>query len=80
MFMKPEIAETKGIWEIGISFADDFPSSLEINTIDFDSFFDGANGMDGVTELSTNISFSSILDFLEISSLSSSVRVFFKFV
>ena len=77
MFIKPEIAETKGIWEIGISFADDFPSSLEINTIDFDSFFDGANGIDGVTELSTNISFSSILDFLEISSLSSSVRVFF---
>ena len=78
MFIKPEIAETKGIWEIGISFTDDFPSSLEINTIDFDSFFDGANGIDGVTELSTNISFSLILDFLEISSLSSSVRVFFQ--
>ena len=80
MFMKPEIEETTGISEIGISLAEDFPSSLEIKTIDFDSFFEGANGMEGVTELSTNISFSSILDFFEISSRSSSVLVFFKFV
>ena len=48
--MKPEIAETTGISEIGISLAEDFPSSLEIKTIDFDSFFEGANGMEGVTE------------------------------
>jgi len=51
MFIKPEIAETTGISEIGISFADDFPPSLVIKTIDFDSFFDGASGIDGVTEL-----------------------------
>ena len=38
MFIKPEMAETTGISEIGISFAEDFPPSLEINTIDFDSF------------------------------------------
>ena len=38
MFIKPEMAETTGISEIGISFADDFPPSLEIKTIDFDSF------------------------------------------
>jgi len=38
-----------------MSFAEDFPSSLEIRTIDFDSFFDGASGIDGVAELSTNI-------------------------
>ena len=78
--MNPEIAETTGISEIGISFADDFPFSEEIKIIDFDSFFDGARGIEGVTELSTKISFSSILDFLESSILSSSVRVFFKFV
>jgi len=46
MFIKPEIAETTGIWEIGMSFAEDFPSSLEIRTIDFDSFFDGASGIE----------------------------------
>ena len=56
--MNPDMAETTGISEIGISFADDFPPSLEIKTIDFDSFFDGASGIDGVTELSTKISFS----------------------
>ncbi len=58
MFIKPEIAETTGISEIGISFADNFPPSLEIKTIDFDSFFDGARGIDGVTEQSTKTSFS----------------------
>ena len=60
MFIKPEIAETTGIWEIGMSFAEDFPSSLEIRTIDFDSFFDGASGIDGVAELSILIIFSQL--------------------
>jgi len=76
--MNPEIAETTGISEIGISFAEDFPFSFVIKIIDFDSFFDGARGIDGVTELSTKISFSSTLDFLEMEVLSSSVRVFFQ--
>ena len=58
------MAETTGISEMGISFADDFPFSLLIRIIDFDSFFDGASGIDGVTELSTKISFSWTLDFL----------------
>lgn len=78
--MNPEIAETTGISEMGISFAEDFAPSLVIKMIDFDSFFDGASGIEGVTELSTKISFSSTLDFLEISILSSFVLVFFKFV
>lgn len=46
--MNPEIAETTGISEIGISFAEDFVPSLVIKMIDFDSFFDGASGIDGV--------------------------------
>ena len=79
MFIKPEMAETTGISEIGSSFADILPFSVEINVIDFDSFFDGANGIEGVTELSTNISFSSTCDFLEISKRNSSVLVFFRF-
>jgi len=37
--MNPEIAETTGISEIGISFAKDFPFSYVIKIIDFDSFF-----------------------------------------
>ena len=78
MFINPEMAETTGISEIGISFADDFPPSFVIKTIDFDSFLDGASGIEGVTELSTKISFSSILDFLESSILSSFVRGFFQ--
>ena len=41
MFIKPEMAETTGISEIGSSFADTLPFSVEINVIDFDSFFDG---------------------------------------
>ena len=53
MFIKPEMAETTGISEIGSSFADAFPFSVEINVIYFDSFFDGASGIEGVTELST---------------------------
>ena len=73
------MAETTGIWEIGISFAVDFPFSFVIRIIDVDSFFDGAKGIDGVTELSTKISFSSIFDFFEIDVRSSSVRIFFKF-
>ena len=39
--MNPEMAETTGISEMGISFAEDFPFSLLIRIIDFDSFFDG---------------------------------------
>ena len=78
--MNPEIAETTGISEIGISFADDLPFSFVIRIIDFDSFLDGARGMEGVTELSTKISFSSTFDFLEMSSRSSLVLVFFKLV
>ncbi len=62
--MNPDIAETTGISEIGISFAEDFPCSFVIKIIDFDSFLEGASGIDGVTELSTKISFSSIFDFL----------------
>lgn len=76
MFINPEIAETTGISEIGISFADNFPFSLEVKIIDFDSFFDGARGIEGVTELSIKISFSSILDFFERSDLSSFVLIF----
>ena len=34
MFIKPEIAETTGISEIGISFADNFCLLKEIKTID----------------------------------------------
>ena len=78
--MNPEIAETAGISEISISFAENFPLSFVIKIIDLDSFLDGVSGIDGVTELSTKISFSSTLDFLEIEVLSSSVRVFFKLV
>ena len=63
--MNPEIAETAGISEISISFAEDFPFSFVIKIIDFDSFLDGVRGIDGVTELSTKISFSSTFDFLE---------------
>ncbi len=78
--MNPEIAETPGISEIGISFAEDFPFLFVIKIIDFDSFLDGARGIDGVTELSTKISFSSTFYFLDMEVLSSSVRVFFKLV
>ena len=65
MFIKPDIVETKGIWEIGISFAEIlFPSFLtRIN--DFDSFFEGAKGIEGVIELSTKISFSLTLDLFD---------------
>ena len=80
MFIKPEIAETTGISDIGISFAEDFPLSFVIRIIDFDSFLDGANGIDGVTELSTKISASSTLDFFEICDLNSFVLVFSKLV
>ncbi|MCG8338268.1 MAG: hypothetical protein MJE63_27495 [Proteobacteria bacterium] len=59
--MNPEIAETRGISEIGIFFAEDRPLSFEIKIIDLDSFLDGARGIDGVTELSTNILLSSTL-------------------
>ncbi len=55
--MNPEIAETAGISEISISFAEDFPFSFVIKIIDFDSFLDGVRGIDGVAELSTKISF-----------------------
>ena len=63
--MNPEIAETIGIFKIGTSFAKNFSFSCVTKIIAFDSFLDGASGIEGVTELSTKISFSSILDFLE---------------
>ena len=63
IFIKPDIAETTGICDIGISWAVDFPFSFVIKMMYFDSFFDGASGIEGVTELSTKISLSSTLDF-----------------
>ena len=65
---------------MGISWAVDFPFSFVIKMIYFDSFLDGANGIDGVTELSTKISLSSTLDFLDIDVLNSLVLDFPKLV
>ena len=76
--MNPDIAETTGIFEMGISCACDLPFSCVIRIICFDSFLDGARGIEGVTELSTKISFSSTLDFLERDDLISFVFVFSK--
>jgi len=76
IFINPEIAETTGILDIDNSWACAFPFSLVIRIISCDSFLDGARGIEGVTELSTKISFSSIFDFLEIDDLISFVLVF----
>jgi len=78
MFIKPDIVETKGIFEIGIFSACNFLPFLVTRIIDCNSFFDGARGIDGVTELSINISFSLTLDELgiEISRLNAKLLIY----
>ncbi len=69
------MADTTGISDMGNSWAWDLPFSLVIRIIFFDSFFDGAKGIEGVTELSTKISSSLTLDFLESDDLISLVLI-----
>ena len=67
MFINPEIAETRGISDIGSSYASlESVFFFDVSIIDSDSFFDGVRGMDGVMDTSIKISDSSTLDFLEI--------------
>ena len=59
---------------MGISFAVILTPSLSRIIMDLDSFFDGDNGIEGVLELSTNISLISTFDFFETSSLIDCMR------
>ena len=64
-----DIEETSGISDIGISLAIVFLDSFLVSMIDFDSFFDGVKGIDEVVDVSMNIWFGLILDFLQFSVL-----------
>ena len=64
------------MFEICISFAFVLLLSSSRRMIDLDSFLDGDNGIDGVLELSTKISFILTLETFEISPLISSRRFF----
>ena len=71
IFMKPDMAATRGILDIGISLPTNRLLISETKIIDWDSFLEGAKGIDGVTELSTKIWLSSTLDFFDNSERSS---------
>ena len=55
MFMTLDMEDTRGISDIGISFAIVFLTSFLVSMIDFDSFLDGVSGIDDVVDVSMNI-------------------------
>ena len=57
MFINPEMVETKGISEIGSSYAS-FGTEpfFDVSMIDSDSFFEGDSGIEGVVDASMKIS------------------------
>ena len=55
MFITLDMEDTRGISEIGISFAIVFLASFLVRMIDFDSFLDGVSGIDDVVDVSMKI-------------------------
>ena len=62
------MADTNGISEIGSSYASFGPVPLDdVRMIDWDSFFEGVRGIDGVFDMSTKTSASLTLAFFAMS-------------
>ena len=55
MFMTLDMEDTRGISDIGISFAIVFLTCFLVRMTYFDSFLDGVSGMDDVVDVSMKI-------------------------